>query len=399
MPARSTVSPPRSTESPRRLWPVLGVLTAATLWTVTVEMLPSGLLPQMSVGLGVSESTIGVLVSAWAVTIAVVGIPLVRATLRVPRTALLTGCLVVVAAANLLTALAPGFALALVGRIVAATAHGLFWALVVSYVASLVAPERLGRALAVVLSGPTLAGLAGLPLAAFLADLTDWRAVFAGLSIILLLTAAATWLVLPRAAAAAPEAGGVWTRGALGVLAMAVAGGLVLVGHFTAFTYITTLTTGLGGLAGDAIPGLLLVFGLAGAVGVVVSGFAADRYPRAAIGAAALLVCAGLLLLLLGDGRPAVFTTGTALWGLAIGAFPPILQARVLRLSTPAFRPLAGSIVVTILNLGVAAGATLGGLILGHGQSTLTLAAVSAAAAGTLLLILLRPAPPATSDT
>ncbi|MFT4305741.1 MAG: MFS transporter, partial [Microbacterium sp.] len=206
----------------RRVWPVLAVLTAATFWTVTAEMLPSGLLPAMSRDLGVSEGTIGVLVSAWAVTIASVGIPLVRLTLRVPRTVLLTVSLAVTAPANLVTALAPDFAVALAGRILAATAHGLFWALVVSYVATIVTPERLGRALSLVLAGPTLAGLAGLPAAALIAEHTGWRWVFAGLSLILALTALTVGLVLPRfrrsETPAGAEPAGAWDRSARGVV-------------------------------------------------------------------------------------------------------------------------------------------------------------------------------------
>jgi DHA1 family inner membrane transport protein len=367
------------------------VLTTATLLTVTVEMLPSGLLPVMSADLGVSESAIGLLVSAWALTIAIVGIPLVRLTIRVPRTPLLAACLIVIAAANLLTATASGLELALAGRIVAATAHGLFWALVVSYVASVITAERLGRALAIVLAGPTLAGLAGLPVAAALADVAGWRAIFIGLSVVLVLTAGVLWLILPQVPSALPARGGAWDRSASRVIAVAIAGGLVLVGHFAVFTYLTALVTQLGELPSAAIPLMLLVFGISGAVGIAGSGFASDRYPRGAIVAASALVTVGLAVLALSSGRPAVFITGVAIWGLAVGAFPPILQTRVLRVSTTSFRPLAGSIVVTVLNLGVAAGATLGGLLLGHGPIAVTLIAVAAAAVGTLALVLMRP--------
>lgn len=85
---------------------------------------------------------------------------------------------------------------------------------------------------------------------------------------------------------------------------------------------------------------------------------------------------------------------GLAVWGLAIGGFPPILQARVLRLSSTAFRPLAGSVVITVLNLGIAGGATLGGLALGYGEHALVLIATTAAAVGTLTLALLPGAGP-----
>lgn len=384
-----------------RLWPVLAVLTAATFWTVTVEMLPSGLLPSMSRGLSVSEGAIGVLVSAWAITIAVAGIPLVRLTLRVPRTVLLTVSLAATAPANLLTALAPDYTFALIGRILAATAHGLFWAVVVSYVASVVDPARLGRALSVLLAGPALAGLAGLPAAALLAEHSGWRTVFAGLSAILALTALSLWLILPRRTGVSEvqEAAGTWDRSARGVVFVALAGGFVLIGHFATFTYVTTLITGLGGLDSAAIPAVLLVLGLTGGLGVAVSGVASDRFPRAAVIAAAAMISAGLTLLRLSDGHWAVFVTGTIVWGFAIGAFPPILQARVLRLSTPAFRPLAGSIVVTVLNLGIAAGATLGGLTLELGQAALLLAALLSAAVGTLVLAFHRPEHPPDTGT
>lgn len=378
----------------RRVWPVLAVLTAATFWTVTAEMLPSGLLPSMSRDLGVSEGTTGVLVSAWAVTIAIVGIPLVRLTLRVPRTVLLTVSLAVTAPANLVTALASDFTVALAGRILAATAHGLFWALVVSYVATVVSPQRLGRALSLVLAGPTLAGLAGLPAAVLVAEYIGWRWVFVGLSLILALTAVAVGLILPHSrrpeTPAGTEPAGAWDRSARGVVFIAVGGGLVLVGHFTAFTYITALVTDLSGLGEGAIPAILLVLGVTGGAGVLVSGVAADRFPRASLVSASALVAAGLALLLLGDDRSAVFVAGAFVWGFAIGAFPPILQTRVLRLSSRSFRPLAGSIIVTVLNLGVAAGATLGGLILPHGKPALVLAALLAASTGTVALALSR---------
>lgn len=387
-----------TTTRTRRTWPVLAALTAATFWTVTAEMLPSGLLPSMSADLGVSESAIGVLVSAWAITIAVVGIPLVRLTLRVPRTTLLSLSLAATVPANLLTALATDYTLALIGRVLAATAHGLFWAVVVSYVASIVDPARLGRALSIVLAGPTLAGLAGLPTAAFIAEWTGWRTVFVGLSVVLALAALSLRLVLPRPIAPAEphgeEPAGTWDRSGRGVVFVAGAGGLVLVGHFAAFTYITTLVTGVGGFGSTAIPLVLLVLGVAGGVGVLASGFASDRLPGAAIVTAAALVAIGLTLLRFGGVHPALFIAGAIVWGFAIGAFPPILQARVLRVATPSFRPLAGSIVVTALNLGVAAGATLGGVALRLGQTSLLMAALIAAAAGTLALALGRAAPP-----
>lgn len=390
-----TAPAPASAPPEESPWAVLALLTAATTWTVTVEMLPSALLPAMSADLGVSEGAVGLLVSAWAVTIAVVGLPVVRLTARVRRTRLLTIALVVTAAANLVTALAPGYGPAFAGRVLGATAHGLFWALVVAYVAAVVDADRLGRALAVVLSGPTIAGFVGLPVAALVADAVGWRAALVGLSVVIGLTALALWRVLPSGGTDSGEGAGAgaWDGSARRVVAVALAGGLVLVGHFAVFTYIAPLSTGLGGMGTGAVPGLLLVLGAGGAVGVALSAVASDRYPGAAVVVAAALVAGGLVLVRLGGQYPALFVTGVAVWGVAIGAFPPMLQARVLRLSSPGFRPMAGGVVVTVLNLGTAAGAALGGVLLGHGQSTLVVAAVAVAVLGALGLTVRRPHP------
>lgn len=370
--------------------PVLAVLTAATFWTVTAEMLPSGLLPLMSQDLGVSSSAIGTMVSAWAITIAVVGTPLVRLTLRFSRAGLLVVSLAITALANLLTSLAPGFVVAMTGRVIAAAGHGVFWALVVSYVATVVNSERLGRALSIVLAGPSLAGLVGLPVATLIAEHIGWRAVFAVLSAALIFTAVALRIILPRSVAT-PErqgASGSWDRSARAVLFVAAGGGLVLVGHFAAFTYVTSLVTGLAGLDASAIPVILLVLGGTGGVGVVLSGFVTDHRPRVALVSAAGLIAVGLVLVLAGEGRVPLFVIGTAVWGLAIGALPPILQARVLRVSTHAFRSLAGSVIITALNLGIAIGATIGGFVLRAGERALVLTAVVAAVGGTITLML-----------
>lgn len=371
-------------------WAQLAVLTAATLWTVTAEMLPSGLLPAMSRDLGVSRGTTGLLVSAWAITIALTGIPLMRATLRLPRRLLLTAALAATAAANLVTALAPGFATALAGRIAAAAAHGLFWALVVAYVASLVDPRHLGRALSVVLSGPTAAGLIGLPAGTALAEVIGWRAVFAVLSVILAATALLVHAVLPAPGGVAQDPGparGRWDRSARDVLALSAAGALVLVGHFAAFTYVAPIITGVGGMPEDSLAVLLLAFGAASGLGVVAAGFASDRWPRTAVAAGAAAVAMGLgVLHAAGDDRQ-LFTVGVAVWGFAIGAFPPLFQARALSLSTPRFRPLSGSVVITSLNLGIALGAAAGGVLLHRGASAVVLAGMAAAAAGAAALL------------
>lgn len=282
----------RSPTKPSLPWTKLIAVTFAAFATVTMEMLPSGLLPQIGRGLSVEPAVAGTLVTAWALTVALTSIPLVRATMRVRRTLLIPAALGVVAVAGMVTAFAPTFEVALLGRVVAAAGHGVFWAVIVVYVSGIVASDQIGRALAILLSGPTIAGFVGLPLGAALVDVAGWRAIFGGAAVVLALTAGVLVPILTDARdATAPDAmdaagtatGARWDRSAILSVGTAVAAALVLVAHFVLFTYVTLLITEVAEWDAGAVAVLLTVFGVASAVGVVLSGWLSDRWPRATI--------------------------------------------------------------------------------------------------------------------
>jgi predicted MFS family arabinose efflux permease len=363
-------------------------LSAATFATVTAEMMPAGLLPSMSAGLHVPPARIGLLVSAWALTVAITSIPLLRLTTGVPRRRLLVASLVIFALAVLATAVAPTFPLALAGRVASAVAHGLFWSVVVSYAADLVPDELVPRAIAVVLAGPTVAAVVGVPLTTWLGEVLGWRAAVAVAAGLLGAAAVLVAAVLPHPAksvAAAP--GGAWDSSARRVLLLAMAAGLLLVGHFAVYTYVAPLLTERAGLHASAVAGALLVFGVAGVLGVVLSGPVSERWPVRGLGlvGAAFALAMAVLLLLPNSGA-----AGYALllpWGVLIGLLPPVFQARVLRSASERFRPFAGAVVVVTLNLGIAAGALLGGGVLDTlGLASLTLVALAPVAVGVGLL-------------
>ena len=109
---------------------------------------------------------------------------------------------------------------------------------------------------------------------------------------------------------------------------------------------------------------LLLAFGIAGAVGLAVSGFVADRYPRRSTardrGGAAL----GLTVLAAAGAGAGVVVAAVGVWGLLLGLHPPLLQNAVIGAASPAYKVAAGAILVAMFNLGIAAGAAAGGLVI-----------------------------------
>ncbi|MFC8801733.1 MFS transporter [Promicromonospora sp. NPDC057138] len=363
-------------------WPSLLVLGASTLLMVTAEMLPTAVLEQMSAGLGVAESSTGLLVSVWAAVVVVLSFPLVRLTRRWDRRSVIAGGLAALALSSALTALAPTFQVAVGARMVGAAAVGLLWATANAHVADLVSDRLLGRAIAVVLGGATLGMVVGTPLARLVADAAGWRAAFWALAVLGLLSAAAVRLVVARAAAPGTTADGA-TQGADGgagaprgmgrLLAVTALVALVLVGHYGAYTYITRLTEA----PAQALPGgmstLLLVFGLASAVGVALAGRLGDRSGPALVVSVAATALA-VLGLGLADVSPVLGVAVVVAWGVVSGGLPPFAQTLILRLAGPERRSFAGALIPVLFNGGIAVGAALASFVVaGSGVSALPL--------------------------
>lgn len=378
-------------------WPALLVLGTATLVMVTGEMLPTAVLSPMSADLGVSESATGLLVSLWAAVVVVASFPLVHLARGLSRRAVVTGSLTVFGLAAAATALAPSYGAVLGARTIGAAAVGLLWATVNAHVADLVPDRLLGRATAVVLGGATLGMVLGTPVGRFAADLADWRAAFWGLAGVSVLIAVLVRAVVPPGTSG-PSTGSVAPVGSCAapgsVRPMAVVTllvGVVLVGHYGAFTYITRLAEPAGDVLPGGIGSLLLLFGLSSAVGVVLAGQVLDRTSEALVLAAA---ATALSLLALGlAGGPAGVVAVVVAWGVASGALPPFAQTLILRLAGPERRTLAGALIPVVFNGGIAVGAALAAGLVGEGGvAALTVPAAALVAVAALgLAIVSRP--------
>jgi len=162
----------------------LATVAIAIFLSVTTEMLPTGLLPEMSADLHVSESLIGITVSVFAFTVVVSTAPLTALTRRIPRHALVVTVLLVLAVSTVATASAPTYILLVAARIVGGLAHGVFWSVVGAYAAYLVPRDQVGRAVSITLGGGSLAFVLGVPLGTALGHAIGWRASFFVLGIL-----------------------------------------------------------------------------------------------------------------------------------------------------------------------------------------------------------------------
>jgi len=351
--------------APRLPWPGLLLLAAGVFLSITIEMLPTGLLPEMSAGLGVAEPFIGLLVSAFAFTVVVTSTPLTALTSRMPRHGLLVAVLVVLGLTTLASAVVPEYWMLIAVRVVGGVAHGLFWAIVAAYASRLVPETQIGRAISITLGGGTLALVAGVPATTVLGQAIGWRPVFAVVAGLTLVGALAVWRFLPPVAAEPGATAARFRRGdaAIGpVLLVCAVTAATMLGQYAVFTYVAPLITDVIGLEPGAVGPLLFVYGVTGAVGLVVAGSPLARRPTVAIVTAMVVAAVSLIVLGLAPGVvPSLLAF--AVWGLAFGAVPPLLQTRLLQATPPRQRDAASALYTTAFNVGIGGGALVGAVL------------------------------------
>jgi MFS transporter, DHA1 family, inner membrane transport protein len=250
-------------------------------------------------------------------------------------------------------------------RVGGGVAHGLFWAVVAAYASRLVPDGQIGRAVSVTLGGGTLALVAGVPATTVLGQLVGWRPFFAIVAGLTLVGALAVWRFLPPVAV---EPGATATRfrrgdAALGpVLLVCGVTAVTMLGQYAVFTYVAPLIVDVVGLEHGAVGPMLLLYGITGAIGLLVAGSPLARRPVVAMLVA--MATAAIALVVLGLAPGAVPSlVAFAVWGLAFGAIPPLLYTRLLQATDRRQRDAAGALYTTAFNVGIGGGALVGAVL------------------------------------
>jgi predicted MFS family arabinose efflux permease len=393
---------PRDLEPPRRSLALAALATAAFVY-VTAETLPIALLPQMSAGLQVRASGVGLLVTIYAGVAGLTAVPLTAWTNRRPRRQVVVGAVALLALSQVAIAVAPSYGVVVAARVACALAHGVFWSVLAPVAARLVAPGRAGQATAVVFTGNSVALVLGIPLGTALGNLAGWRAAAALVGAAAVVSTVALLSALPalipdadagslRARLAAiPAALRSWS-----LIAVCAVTALVVTGHFTAYTYIAPLVHRDAGVTGVALSVVLLAYGIAGVGGLAVTGWATDRRPRLAAAACAGTVAVALALLAtIAQGSAAFTVAAIVLWGAAFIAIPVCLQVAVLRVA-PHSTDTASALYVVAFQIGIGGGALAGSVLVNAGHlGDLPITGMALAAVGAVVLLGARRAFPA----
>ena len=354
---------------PLALW----ALTLSAFAIGTTEFVIVGLIPTIAASLDVSVPSAGLLVSLYALGVAV-GAPVLTAlTGRLPRKLLLLGLMALFTAGNLVAWMAPGYTALMAARVLTGLAHGVFFSIGSTIATSLVPKEKAASAIALMFTGLTVALVTGVPLGTFIGQHFGWQATFLAVSLLGVAAMAGSWILVPANIAGSPPARLLTQLAVLKNPRLLLVYAMTTLGYggsFIAFTYLAPILQEVSGFAASSVSLVMLVYGVSVAVGNIWGGRLADRKgPLPALQIVFALLA--LVLLVLGFTAPdkwLVLATVLA-WGAVAFGNVPALQVYVVQRAerdAPQAVDVASGLNIAAFNVGIALGAWGGGLVVAH---------------------------------
>lgn len=347
----------------------LFALTVAAYAIGTTEFVIVGLLPTVASDLDITLPLAGLIVSVYALGVTF-GAPVLTAlTGRLGRKPLLIGLMALFVAGNVLAALSTSYGMLLAGRVLSAFAHGVFFSVGATIAADLVAPDRRASAIAMMFMGLTVAIVTGVPLGTFIGQTFGWRATFWAVAGLGLVAFAAIALLLPANLKRETPAGLMEQVRVLGSGRLIIVFAMTALGYggtFVTFTYLSPLLQEITGFSANTVSLVLVLYGAAIALGNIVGGRVANREPTKALAVLFALQAVVLVLLTFTAPSPALVLVTLAALGFLSFATVPGLQLYVVDIARryrPAAVDVASALNIAAFNLGIAAGAWIGGLV------------------------------------
>ena len=348
-------------------------LTLSAFAIGTTEFVIVGLLPTVAADLSISIPSAGLLVSLYALGVAI-GAPVLTAlTGKLPRKALLLALMALFTTGNLLAWQAPSYETLVAARILTGLAHGVFFSIGSTIATGLVPREKAAIAIAIMFTGLTVALVTGVPLGTFIGQHFGWRETFLAVSALGLVAFVGSLLYVPANIAHSKPASLLQQVQVLAQPRLLLVYAMTAVGYggsFIAFTYLAPILQQVSGFSAGAVGVVMLVYGVSVAFGNIWGGKLADKHgPVRALKRIFLLLAGVLLLLTFTAPHPVLVVATVLLWGAVAFGNVAGLQVYVVQQAehfTPRAVDVASGLNIAAFNLGIAGGAWGGGLIVEH---------------------------------
>lgn len=341
------------------------ILAIASFLVGTSEFVIAGILDMLAKDVGVSVAAAGQLITVYSLAYAI-GTPiLVALTARMDRKKLMLLALGLFFIGNLITITSTGYGMLMGARIILAISTGVFMVVALTVAAKMASPGKQGGSIATVLLGFNLALILGVPLGRVVAGSYDWKVIFTGIGVLSLLAMLVLLLAIPKSEGEAP----VPIREQLALFktprisaALSISFFWIM-GYTILYTYITPFLLTITGMSERMVSIGLFAFGLASLLGSQVGGYGADKWgiPRTMVGS--LLFHSGILFLLAAFAHHSMLVLPLLmLWSFFAWSMGPVQQVYLIGMA-PQASGIILSLNTSIVQLGMAVGAVIGGVI------------------------------------
>jgi MFS transporter, DHA1 family, inner membrane transport protein len=348
-------------------------LTLSAFAIGTTEFVIVGLIPTIAASLGVSVPSAGLLVSVYALGVAV-GAPILTAlTSRVPRKHLLLGLMALFTIGNLVAWMAPGYEALMAARVLTGLAHGVFFSIGSTIATSLVPKEKAASAIALMFTGLTVALVTGVPLGTFIGQNFGWQSTFLAVSLLGIIAFVGSLILVPNNIANSKAASLLTQLAVLKKPRLLLVYGMTAFGYggsFIAFTYLAPILQEVSGFSASGVSLVMLVYGVSVAFGNIWGGKLADKKgPIHALQIVFILLALVLFVLTFTASNTWLALATVLVWGAVAFGNVPGLQVYVVQRAerdAPQAIDVASGLNIAAFNIGIAGGAWGGGLIVAH---------------------------------
>lgn len=336
----------------------------------TTEFVIVGLIPTIATNLGVSVPSAGLLVSLYALGVAV-GAPVLTAISgRLPRKQLLLGLMALFTLGNLVAWMAASYEALMAARILTGLAHGVFFSIGSTLATSLVSKEKAASAIALMFSGLTLALVTGVPLGTFIGQHFGWQATFLAVSLLGIVAIIGSWLLIPNSIASSQPSSLLAQAAVLKKPRLLLVYAITALGYggsFIAFTYLAPILQDVSGFSASSVGLVILVYGVSVTFGNIYGGKLADKQgPIRALQIVFALLAIVLFAFTFTASNSWLALATVLLWGAVAFGNVPGLQVYVVqraRLDAPQAVDVASGLNIAAFNVGIAGGAWVGGIL------------------------------------
>ena len=344
--------------------PLIG-LTLSAFLVNTSEFIPVGLLTDIAKTFDVSEATAGMLITGYSWTVTLLSLPLMLLVCKVRPKQLLIGTLLVFAICQCFSVVAPNYVCLLLARIGVACSHCIFWSIASPLAVRTVQKNHSSLALSAIVTGTSIAMVAGMPLGRLIGLRIGWRMTFLCVAAIAFLTVTYLCFVFPKLSSGPafsvkqmPTL--LKNKRLMLIYAICI---LWASAYYTGYGYIEPFLRQVAGLSNGTVTVVLMMFGAAGLIGSMLFYRLYDFHKFEFLCSTLGLISLALFLLKVSAGNLLTVTGVCVLWGIAVLAFNVSFQAEVIDCVETSAASVATAIFSSVINLGIGLGTLVGGIV------------------------------------